>query len=97
LLCLSFARVGSHGAQPLALALAGYPSFKGSVFDGEHLRALLQGLADNQLLPGYTHLLTGYIGSVSILEQVVDVCRQLKAANGGQLTYGARGEPTCVL
>lgn len=36
----------------------GYPSFKGSVFDGEHLKSLLQGLEENKIM-NYTHLLTG--------------------------------------
>lgn len=36
----------------------GYPTFKGSVFDGSHLRALVEGLRVNGLLT-HTHLLTG--------------------------------------
>ncbi|GFH31465.1 phos_pyr_kin domain-containing protein, partial [Haematococcus lacustris] len=65
----------------------GYPSFQGSVFDGSHLQSLVQGLAANQLLGGYSHLLTGYIGSLTLLEAVVETVEALQAANGGAVTY----------
>mmetsp|Transcript_16356 Transcript_16356/g.28042 ORF Transcript_16356/g.28042 Transcript_16356/m.28042 type:complete len:336 (+) Transcript_16356:1-1008(+) len=65
----------------------GYPKFTGTVFDGVHLQSLLRGLVDNGLLPGYTHLLTGYIGSVTMLEAIVGVVEKVKEANQGQLTY----------
>mmetsp|Transcript_37407 Transcript_37407/g.94391 ORF Transcript_37407/g.94391 Transcript_37407/m.94391 type:complete len:357 (-) Transcript_37407:212-1282(-) len=65
----------------------GYPTFKGHVFDGAHLAAIMEGLSANGLLAGTTHLLTGYIGGLSLLEHVVGVVRALRDANGGQLTY----------
>lgn len=37
-----------------------------------------QGLEANGLLKGYTHLLTGYIGSPSFLKAVVEVAHKLK-------------------
>lgn len=43
----------------------GYPSWRGSVATGEQLLELLEGLEANQLLAGYSHLLTGKPGSCS--------------------------------
>ncbi|GIL72751.1 hypothetical protein Vretimale_4458 [Volvox reticuliferus] len=63
----------------------GYPTFKGSVFDGEQLRALVSGLEANGLLT-HTHLLTGYIGSLSLLQAIADLCSQLKH-HSPNLTY----------
>lgn len=40
-----------------------------------------QGLEANGLLKGYTHLLTGYIGSPSFLKAVVEVAHKLKVAS----------------
>ena len=37
----------------------GYPSWKGTVMSGEQLLELLEGMEANDLLSGYTHLLTG--------------------------------------
>jgi len=65
----------------------GYPTIKGKAFDGEHLLELLQGLEANGLVR-HTHLLTGYIGTLSLLEAIATVARTLRAANPG-LTYGA--------
>lgn len=39
------------------------------MFDGQHLSDLLQGLQDNQLLGGYTHLLTGGVGGAAGCEE----------------------------
>lgn len=39
--------------------IAGYPGFKGARFDGDHLRSLIDGLEENGLMKGYTHLLSG--------------------------------------
>lgn len=65
----------------------GYPSFKGKAFDGAHLEELLEGLKANGLVR-HTHLLTGYIGTRSLLEAVVGAARALREANPS-LTYGA--------
>ncbi|TYK19181.1 pyridoxal kinase isoform X2 [Cucumis melo var. makuwa] len=48
----------------------GYPTFKGQVLNGRQLWDLIEGLEENELLY-YTHLLTGYIGSVSFLNNCV--------------------------
>jgi len=61
----------------------GYPVVKGDVLRGEQLRDVLDGLVQNDLLENTGHLLTGYIGSESFLEAVLDV---LKTLRGGDQT-----------
>lgn len=39
-------------------------------------------MESNGLLTGYTHLLTGYIGSESFLAAVMDVLKKLKVSAG---------------
>ncbi|XP_057970359.1 pyridoxal kinase isoform X2 [Malania oleifera] len=63
----------------------GYPSFKGQVLNGQQLWDLIEGLEANDLLY-YTHLLTGYIGSVSFSETVLKVVNKLRSINP-KLTY----------
>ncbi|WRX21306.1 Pyridoxamine kinase/Phosphomethylpyrimidine kinase - like 2 [Theobroma cacao] len=62
-----------------------YPTFKGHVLNGQQLWDLIEGLEANDLLY-YTHLLTGYIGSVSFLNKVLEVVHQLRCVNPN-LTY----------
>ncbi|CAN0194510.1 unnamed protein product [Ascophyllum nodosum] len=62
---------------------AGYTTFKGTVLQGSELTTLVEGLEANDLLDGYTHMLTGYIGSPSFLRAVIDVHRRLSDANPG--------------
>ncbi|XVF81875.1 hypothetical protein PTKIN_Ptkin15bG0190800 [Pterospermum kingtungense] len=64
----------------------GYPTFKGQVLNGQQLWDLIEGLEGNDLLY-YTHLLTGYIGSVSFLNTVLEVVDKLRSINPN-LTYG---------
>ena len=45
----------------------GYPTCRGEVLQGNQLSDLVQGLHANGLLGGYSHMLTGYIGSASFL------------------------------
>ncbi|KAK7856241.1 pyridoxal kinase [Quercus suber] len=59
---------------------AGYPSFKGQVLNGQQLWELIEGLEANNLLY-YTHLLTGYIGSVSFLNTILEVVNKLRSIN----------------
>jgi pyridoxine kinase len=61
----------------------GYDVCKGDVLEGVQLLKLVEGLEANGLLSGYTHLLTGYIGSPSFLHAVVQVATKLKALNPG--------------
>ncbi|KAJ0687915.1 putative pyridoxal kinase [Helianthus annuus] len=62
-----------------------YPTFKGQVLNGKQLWELIEGLEANNLLY-YTHLLTGYIGSVSFLDTVLEVVSKLRSINP-TLTY----------
>ncbi|XP_077253754.1 pyridoxal kinase-like [Tasmannia lanceolata] len=63
----------------------GYSTFRGQVLDGQQLWDIIEGLETNNLLY-YTHLLTGYIGSVSFLNTVLQVVDKLRSVNPG-LTY----------
>ncbi|XWS30794.1 hypothetical protein CRYUN_Cryun23aG0020400 [Craigia yunnanensis] len=67
----------------------GYPTFKGQVLNGQQLWDLIEGLEANDLLY-YTHLLTGYIGSVSFLNTILEVVDKLRSVNPN-LTYGKPG------
>jgi pyridoxine kinase len=68
---------------------AGYATFRGERLDGAALLALVEGLSVNDLVAGaYSHLLTGYIGSLSFLRAVASVAATLRAANPA-LVYGA--------
>lgn len=60
--------------------------FRGEVLQGDQLWALLEGLEANNLLRGYSHVLTGYIGSESMLLMVVRVLEKLREHNPS-LTY----------
>ncbi|XP_057862357.2 pyridoxal kinase isoform X4 [Cryptomeria japonica] len=59
---------------------AGYPTVRGQVLNGEQLWTLIEGLEANDLLC-YTHLLTGYIGSVSFLDTILQVVQKLRSVN----------------
>jgi len=54
---------------------------KGQVLQGDQLLEIVEGLDDNGLLARYTHLLTGYVGSVSFLRSVIAVVRKLRERN----------------
>lgn len=48
--------------------------------DGQELWEIIEGLQANDLLQ-YTHLLTGYIASVSFLETVAKIVKALRQKN----------------
>ncbi|KAG7396567.1 hypothetical protein PHYBOEH_002132 [Phytophthora boehmeriae] len=59
----------------------GYAKFTGRRLTGDELHELLDGMETNKLLQdAHTHLLTGYIGSVSLLDAIVRVYERLRAA-----------------
>ncbi|XP_031841260.1 pyridoxal kinase [Nomia melanderi] len=58
----------------------GYKVVKGQILNDKDLEDLVDGLAQNNL-DNYTHLLTGYIGSVSFLKSVTGVIQALKQKN----------------
>lgn len=74
----------------------GYPSFTGSVVSGDELRQLTDGLKANGLLLGHSHLLTGYIGSLSFLKEVSNLLKELRAVNDS-VVHGELLNCTCVL
>mmetsp|Transcript_43132 Transcript_43132/g.55434 ORF Transcript_43132/g.55434 Transcript_43132/m.55434 type:complete len:321 (+) Transcript_43132:57-1019(+) len=53
----------------------------GEVLNGAQLLDLACGLEKNNLLGNMSHLLTGYIGSISFLQSVVEVYTKLKEKN----------------
>ncbi|CAH1226073.1 PDXK [Branchiostoma lanceolatum] len=55
----------------------GYKSFKGQVLNAEQLKELFDGLKANNI-NNYSYLVTGYIGSVSFLEGVLDMVKEFK-------------------
>ncbi|KAE9153373.1 hypothetical protein PF006_g2496 [Phytophthora fragariae] len=59
----------------------GYAKFTGRRLTGDELHELLDGMETNDLLrDAHTHLLTGYIGSISLLDAIVRVFERLRAA-----------------
>lgn len=64
----------------------GYKTVKGQILTEKDLAELLEGLSENDL-DQYTHLLTGYIGSVSFLNKISSAVKQLRDRNPN-LVYG---------
>ena len=60
---------------------SGYPVVRGQRMDGEQLDTLIEGLEANGILEKYTHVITGYIGSVSLVRTLARVVRDLKRRN----------------
>ncbi|KAG2778621.1 hypothetical protein JG687_00008183 [Phytophthora cactorum] len=59
----------------------GYAKFTGRRLTGDELHELLDGMEINNLLKdAHTHLLTGYIGSISLLDAIVRVYERIRAA-----------------
>lgn len=66
----------------------GYPNgFEGDVLKGDQLRKILNGLERNDLLDDIGYVLTGYIGSESFLEAVMDVIITLREKRRKQIKY----------
>ncbi|OXA50070.1 putative pyridoxal kinase [Folsomia candida] len=55
----------------------GYGKWKGQVLMDTDLDDLYQGLVDNELV-NYSHLLTGYVGTVSFLQKIQSVVASIK-------------------
>jgi len=60
--------------------------WEGDVLKGDQLRSIMNGLKRNDLLNEIGHVLTGYIGSESFLEAVLDVIQTLRA-NGRTVRF----------
>lgn len=59
--------------------------FTGDRLDGTQLLNLIQGLERNHLLDPIGHLLTGYIGSASFLQAILDVVHTLRNRPDGSM------------
>lgn len=55
--------------------------FKGQVLNESQLAEVFSGLEDNELLPLYTHLLTGYVGNPAFLREIANIVKKLRSAN----------------
>ncbi|XP_015920849.1 pyridoxal kinase [Parasteatoda tepidariorum] len=58
----------------------GYESIKGQILKADELTELYDGLKTNNLLH-CSHLLTGYVGSVSFLTKLSDIIKEMKKNN----------------
>lgn len=58
----------------------GFKHWKGQVLNSSDLEELILGLKLNKL-HNYSHLLTGYVGSASFLEKIVEVVKEFKEVN----------------
>lgn len=64
----------------------GYKKITGQILTEKDLAELTSGLQENNI-DFYTHLLTGYIGANSFLNQVASLVKHLREVNP-QLIYG---------
>ena len=55
----------------------GYPYYAGQILSGSDLDTLIDGLERNGLLEDYSHILTGYIGSLSFLESIASAVKKV--------------------
>lgn len=60
----------------------GYPLWKGTIMDCDQLWDIIEGMKANNLLE-YSHLLTGYIGSASLLQTIERLVGLLRETNPG--------------
>lgn len=65
----------------------GYPHRTGTVMDGDQLADVVDGMQANGLLSQHSHLLTGYIGSESFLQGIVQLLQRLRA-EGPSVRHG---------
>ena len=81
----------------------GYPAVKGQVLSGGDLDTLVEGLESNQLLQDYSHVLTGYIGSLSFLQSIASAVSKVKwwrekaAADAEDRGLGAVCDEVCYV
>jgi pyridoxine kinase len=59
----------------------GYGGWRGSVFSGEAIRLVVQGIEERGVLAECDGVLSGYLGSPDVGEAVVDAVIRVKAAN----------------
>ena len=54
---------------------------KGQILSGDDLTTVVDGLEANGILPEFTHVITGYIGSETALRSVMGIVARLRKAN----------------
>jgi pyridoxine kinase len=59
----------------------GYQSVTGQILDANDLLTLYDGLKKNGLHLDYSHVLTGYVSSLSFLKSLYDMIQELKSLN----------------
>ena len=59
----------------------GYGAWRGQVFDGASITALVEGIADRGVLGRCDGLLSGYMGSSDIGEAILDAAARVRKAN----------------
>ncbi|KPA83143.1 putative Pyridoxal kinase [Leptomonas pyrrhocoris] len=57
---------------------SGYPVIRGHRMDLEEFNTILDGLRANGFLPGYSHILTGYINNVDIVRHVAATVAEVR-------------------
>lgn len=56
-----------------------YKVAKGQIYKDEEVKIVHQGLKENNLLPLYDYVLTGYMAGVSYIEAIADLIKEVKA------------------
>jgi pyridoxine kinase len=56
----------------------GYPTWTGQKLSCDEFKAVVKGLEGNNILPTYTHLLTGYVGAIETLEEICMLAVSMK-------------------
>lgn len=56
-----------------------YKVAKGQIYKGEEVKIVHQGLKENNLLPLYDYILTGYMAGSSYIEAIADLIKEVKA------------------
>lgn len=59
----------------------GYPRWRGQVLGAQQISEIFDGLTENSISSGYTHVLTGYCRDPEGLEMIARTVRSLKASN----------------
>lgn len=59
----------------------GYGQWRGQVFGAEHIRDVVEGVAERGVLPSCDGALSGYMGDASIGEAILDAVARVRAAN----------------
>ena len=58
----------------------GYGAFKGQVFSADHVREVIAGLREREVLPRCEAVLSGYLGDASIGQVILDTLAEIRAA-----------------